>query len=287
MGWAERYSLKPIQTIGTVQRRASSLAHPLSSHPNLPPLKTPPPPIPAIPSFTAIHSIPMDPTAPPSSPPHQLEECRGVLRVFSDGSIVRSPKPSFDVPIRDDGSVVWKDSTFHPAHRLQLRLYKPSSSSAAAPAKYPVFYYFHGGGYCIGSRTWPNCHNYCLRVAAELPAVVVAPDYRLAPECRLPAAVEDAVAAVEWLRKQALAADPDPWLAEAADFGRVFISGDSAGGNLSHHLAIRLGAGSPDLAPVRIRGYVHLAPFFGGTVRTKSEAESPKDAFFPLELNDR
>ncbi|GKU93726.1 hypothetical protein SLEP1_g7294 [Rubroshorea leprosula] len=44
---------------------------------------------------------------------------------------------------------------------------------------------------------------------------------------------------------------------------------------------------SPELAPVQIRGYVLLAPFFGGTVRTRSEAEGPKDAFLNLELIDR
>ncbi|XP_058085861.1 probable carboxylesterase 15 [Magnolia sinica] len=222
----------------------------------------------------------MDPT-----PPHEVEECRGVLRVYSDGSIVRSPQPSFSVPIHDDGSVIWKDVTFDPSHDLQIRLYKPSGPPG--PTKLPVFYYFHGGGFCIGSRTWPNCQNYCLRLAADLRAVVVAPDYRLAPENRLPAAIEDSIAAIEWLKGQAVAEDPDTWLTDVADFGRVFISGDSAGGNIAHHLAVRFGSDSTELAPVRIRGYVYLAPFFGGTVRTRSEVDSPSDAFFPLVLNDR
>ncbi|XXG74019.1 hypothetical protein AAC387_Pa07g2844 [Persea americana] len=220
--------------------------------------------------------------------PTPVEDCRGVLRVYSDGSIVRSANSSFNVPAHDDGSALWKDVLFHPTHHLRLRLYRPSSPSLSS-AKLPIFFYFHGGGYCIGSRTWPNCQNYCLRLAAELPAVVVAPDYRLAPENRLPAAIEDSVEAMRWLKEQAVAGDGDgeEWLREVGDFGRVFVSGDSAGGNIAHHLAVRLGGGSAELGPVRVRGYVYLAPFFGGTVRTRSEAESPKDAFFPLELNDR
>ncbi|KAE8692982.1 Thylakoid lumenal P17.1 protein [Hibiscus syriacus] len=195
-----------------------------------------------------------------TTPPYEVDECRGVLRVYSDGSIWRSSKPSFNIPIDDDGNVLWKDVVFDPQHDLQLRLYKPASPSSA---KLPIFYYIHGGGFCIGSRAWPNCQNYCFRLALELQAVVISPDYRLAPENRIPAAIEDGFKA------------------------RIFISGDSAGGNIAHNLAVQLGADSPDLAPVLVRGYVLLAPFFGGTVLTTSEAEGPKDAFLNLELIDR
>ncbi|XP_020202843.1 probable carboxylesterase 15 [Cajanus cajan] len=213
-----------------------------------------------------------------------VEECRGVLHVYSDGSIVRSSRPSFNVPVNDDGTVFWKDVVFDPSHDLQLRLYKPADS---AGSKLPIFFYFHGGGFCIGSRTWPNCQNYCFRLASQLQAVVVAPDYRLAPENRLPTAIEDGFGALKWLQTQAVSNEPDPWLSHVADFSRIFISGDSAGGNIAHHLAARLGYGSPELAPVRVRGYVLLAPFFGGTIRTRSEVEGPKDAFLNLELIDR
>lgn len=216
---------------------------------------------------------------------YEVEEVRGVLRIYSDGSIVRSTKPSFDVPVHDDGSVIFKDVVFDAVNNLQLRLYKPAASSTSA--KLPIFYYIHGGGFCIGSRAWPNCQNYCFKLASQLQAVIISPDYRLAPENRLPAAIEDGFLAVKWLQGQAVAEEPDPWLNDVADFSRVFISGDSAGGNIAHNLAVRLGAGSPELSPVRLRGYVYLAPFFGGTVLSKSEAEGPKDAFLNWELIDR
>ncbi|XP_031262551.1 probable carboxylesterase 15 [Pistacia vera] len=221
-----------------------------------------------------------------NSAPHQVEECRGVLFVFSDGSIRRLPKPSFNVPVHDDGSVLWKDVQFDPPHDLSLRLYKPAASPTSTN-KLPIFFYIHGGGFCIGSRSWPNCQNYCFRLASELQAVIIAPDYRLAPENRLPAAIEDGCTAVKWLQAQAVAEVPDTWLTDVADFSKVFISGDSAGGNIAHNLAVKLGAGSPELAPVHVKGYVLLAPFFGGTVRSKSEAEGPKDAFLNLDLIDR
>ncbi|CAM8960636.1 unnamed protein product [Rhodiola kirilowii] len=220
-----------------------------------------------------------------TSPPHEVDECRGVLRVYSDGSIIRSSQPSFSVPVHDDGSVLWKDVLFDPTHNLHLRLYKPANPSTAT--RLPIFYYIHGGGFCIGSRTWPNCQNYCFRLCHSLQAVIVAPDYRLAPENRLPAAVQDGFSSVKWLKDQAVSETPDTWLTDVADIGNVFISGDSAGGNIAHHLAVGLKAGSPELSPVRVRGYVYLAPFFGGAVISKAEAEGPKDAFLPLDLIDR
>ncbi|PIA54192.1 hypothetical protein AQUCO_00900621v1 [Aquilegia coerulea] len=221
-----------------------------------------------------------------TSTPYEVDNCRGVLSVYSDGSIIRSTQPSFSVPVDDDGSILYKDVLFDPAHDLYLRLYKPTNSSSFN-TKLPIFYYIHGGGFCIGSRTWPNCQNYCFRLSSQLNAVIIAPDYRLAPENRLPAAIEDGFTAMKWLQAESVSQNPDPWLSEVADFEQVFISGDSAGGNIAHNLAVQLGAGSVKLAPVRVRGYVLLAPFFGGTVLTKSEAEGPLDAFLNWELIDR
>ncbi|XP_066320133.1 carboxylesterase 15-like [Miscanthus floridulus] len=83
----------------------------------------------------------------------------------------------------------------------------------------PVLAYFHGGGFCIGSGRWPNFHALCLRLASELPAVVLSFDHRLAPEHRLPAAHEDGVRAMSWLHFTAA----DPWLADVADFASVFV----------------------------------------------------------------
>ncbi|WCJ40212.1 Arylacetamide deacetylase [Euphorbia peplus] len=107
-------------------------------------------------------------------------ECRGVLRVFSDGSIWPSTQPSFKILVHGDGFVLWKDVVFDHANNLQLRLYRLSNPSSSS--KLPIFYYIHGGGFCIGSRTWPNCQNYCFKLALNLQAVIIASDYRLAPK---------------------------------------------------------------------------------------------------------
>lgn len=81
--------------------------------------------------------------------------------------------------------------------------------------------------------------------------------------------------------------DCDAWLGGGlVDFDRVYVVGDSSGGNMAHHVAVRLGSGSVKAAPVRVRGYVLLAPFFGGEERTKSE-EGPPETFLNLEILDR
>ncbi|TQD88053.1 hypothetical protein C1H46_026350 [Malus baccata] len=219
--------------------------------------------------------------------PHIVEDCMGVLQVFSDGSIKRCSLTDINVniPVIDDGSVAFKDIIFDTKHKISLRLYKPKSANLNS--KLPVVFYFHGGGFCVGSHVWPNFHNCCIRLSSELQSLVVAPDYRLAPEHKLPAAIDDAVSAVEWLQKEALGESTnDAWIGGTADLDRVFVLGDSSGGNMAHHLAVRLGMGSVKAAPVRVRGYVLLAPFFGGVERTRSE-EGPCEALLSLEILDR
>lgn len=219
--------------------------------------------------------------------PHVVEDCMGFLQLYSDGSIFRSNDIEFKVSPIQDNSITYKDYLFDKRFNLSLRFYKPQH---VAPIdnnkKLPIVMFLHGGGFCFGSRTWPHIHNCCMRLASGLQAVVVSPDYRLAPEHRLPAAVDDAVEAVRWLQRQGLSLKEDAWLSGGVDFDCVFVVGDSSGGNIAHHLAVRLGSGSREMDPVRVRGYVLFAPFFGGEVRTKSE-EGPPEHMLNLELLDR
>ena len=209
------------------------------------------------------------------APVQVLEDFAGLVQLLSDGTVTRRsdanglPVPSSPPTL----SAEWKDVVYSPNRGLKLRIYKPAAASSAAaapnvegddaPTKLPVLVYFHGGGFCLASFELINFHAGALRLAAELPALVLSADYRLAPEHRLPAAFDDADSVLAWLRAQASAA-AEPWLAESADFGRVFVGGDSAGGTISHHVAARHGAGSLALAPLRLAGYVLLWTFFGG-----------------------
>ena len=135
-----------------------------------------------------------------------VEDLVGFLRVLSDGTILRSPGPVF-CPSTFPGehpSVEWKEAVYDKPKNLHVRMYKPSPASGGVGAggggKLPVLVYFHGGGFCLGSCTWANVHSFCLRLAADAGAVVLSAGYRLAPEHRLPAAVDDAAGFLHWLR---------------------------------------------------------------------------------------
>ncbi|XP_021776023.1 probable carboxylesterase 15 [Chenopodium quinoa] len=241
-----------------------------------------------------------------------VEDCFGVLQLYSDGSIYRANVSDIDFGefnnnkssqeiVGEDCIVEWEDCLFDEKNQLNLRVYKPSYKNSMSK-KLPVLYYIHGGGFCLGSRTWPNCHNCCLRLSSQLQALVIAPDYRLAPEHKLPAAIEDGLNAIKWLQLQAKRREEGnprkdynqndqntciKLVEDGVDFEKVFIIGDSSGGNIAHHLAVRLGPGSPELSPVQVCGYVLLAPFFGGSLRTVSEANGPPEPVLTLDSLDR
>ena len=107
-----------------------------------------------------------------------------------------------------------------PAGPLPARVY--DAAGRGAPAR-PVVAYFHGGGWVQGDLE--THHGLCARIAQRAGVIVVALDYRLAPEHPFPAAVDDCVAAYRWLRAHAAELGGDP--------ARVAVAGDSAGGNLS------------------------------------------------------
>ncbi|WVZ61981.1 hypothetical protein U9M48_011784 [Paspalum notatum var. saurae] len=237
------------------------------------------------------------PPAPPAAAKAVVEDIYGFLRVLDDGTVLRSPEgPEFCLATFPAAhpSVEWKEAVYDEAKNLRVRMYKPASlpagKGAEAAKKLPVLVHFHGGGFCLGSCTWANVHAFCLRLAAGAGAFVLSAEYRLAPEHRLPAAFDDGAGFMRWLRDQSVAtAAADAWLAEAADFGRVFVTGDSAGGAIAHHLAVRAGGKHylDELALVTVRGYVLLMPFFGGVRRTRSEAECPAEVLLNLDLFDR
>ncbi|WP_255198049.1 alpha/beta hydrolase [Halorarius litoreus] len=105
-----------------------------------------------------------------------------------------------------------------PAGDIPLRVVRPDAEGTL-----PVVVFYHGGNWALG--TLDSVENICRAVAARTPAVVVAVDYRLAPEHPFPAGLEDCVAAYEWTRANADAFGGDP--------ERVAVAGTSAGGNLA------------------------------------------------------
>jgi acetyl esterase len=116
---------------------------------------------------------------------------------------------------------------------IPLRLYRPLG---AASGPLPVLVFFHGGGWVIGDL---DTHDtLCRELANGSGCAVVATDYRMGPEHRFPAAVDECIAATDWVRGNAAAWGLDP--------SRMAVGGDSAGGNLAAVVAIAArDAGTP------------------------------------------
>ncbi len=112
-----------------------------------------------------------------------------------------------------------------PAGAIPLRYYR---GIGVAASNAPALVYFHGGGWVIGDLE--SHDGVCRRIANDARCVVVSVHYRLAPEHRFPAAVDDSAAATRWVIEQAAALGIDPT--------RVAVGGDSAGGNLAAVMAL-------------------------------------------------
>ncbi|XP_062186140.1 probable carboxylesterase 12 [Phragmites australis] len=176
-----------------------------------------------------------------------------LIRVYRSGRLERPLAMPSVPPGRDAATgVVSKDVPLSP-HSF-VRLYLPPAASAGGGQKLPVVVYFHGGGFVIGSAASAVYHRCLNDLAVACPAVVVSVDYRLAPEHPLPAAYEDSIAALKWALSST-----DPWLAAHGDPARVFLAGDSAGGNICHHLATH-----PDIRDAGLKGIVLIHPWFWG-----------------------
>nr|WIV69101.1 PUCXE24 protein [Pyrus ussuriensis] len=123
-----------------------------------------------------------------------------------------------------------------------------------------------------------------LRLSRSTNAIVVSVYQRLAPEHRLPAAIEDGYSALLWLRSLARGEQNEPLLSHA-DYNRVFLIGDSYGGNIVHHVVAQ--AGTADLSPLRLAGGIPIHPGFVRAERSKSELEQPQSPLLTLDMVDK
>lgn len=129
--------------------------------------------------------------------------------------------PSGDLHKIEDRTIAGTDG-----NELGIRIYTPVSANGVLG----VAIFFHGGGWVIGSL---ESHDHvCRHLAHGAGCIVVAVDYRLAPEHKFPAGLNDCVAAACWAAENAEAIGGDP--------ARLAVVGDSAGGNLAASVALIL-----------------------------------------------
>jgi acetyl esterase len=131
-----------------------------------------------------------------------------------------------------------------PHGAIPLRVFKPLTLPKTDLA--PGLVYYHGGGWVIGDLDGYDV--VCREIATKANLVVVSVDYRLAPEHKFPAAVDDCIAATDWVARGATKLGIDP--------EQLFVGGDSAGGNLAAVISMH----ARDNSGPSIKGQVLVYP---------------------------
>jgi acetyl esterase len=152
-----------------------------------------------------------------------------------------------------------------PGGDIPVRIYTPEGSGP-----FPALVYFHGGGWVVGDLE--AAHSLCTGLANHAHAIVVSVDYRLAPEHRFPAAVEDCFAATEWVARNAALLNIDP--------ERIAVGGDSAGGNLAAVVALM----ARDRGAPRLVFQLLLYPTVGRLGETPSYRDNGDGYFLTRDL---
>lgn len=180
---------------------------------------------------------------------------------------------SFDVVIdRSTGLLVrvYRPTQAGDAQPSYLNLEQPLSSDVAVP----VIIFFHGGSFAHSSASTAIYDTLCRRLVGVCKAVVISVNYRRAPENRHPCAYDDGWAALTWVHSK-------QWLRSGKDSKvRAYLVGDSSGGNIVHHVALRAVESGTE-----VMGNVLLNPMFGGMERTESEKRL--DGKYFVSIRDR
>ena len=170
------------------------------------------------------------------------------ITVYKNGTIDRPRQAPFVPPSLHDPEtgVSSKDIVITENPSISARLYLPKSVQSGKHTqdqKVPILVYFHGGGFFFESAFSELYHNYFIKFVSQVDVLVVSVEYRLAPEHFLPAAYEDCWAALKWVATHSTkhSTKTEPWLIDHGNFQRIYIGGDSAGGNIVHNIAMRSG----------------------------------------------
>lgn len=227
-----------------------------------------------------------------------VAEVPGYIQVFSDGSVKRFPLPTIAAsPDHSSDGFRSKDVVIDAGKSVTARIFLPDTLDPQLPSRplLPVLVYYHGGGFCIGSTAWSGFHRFLGSLCVKAQVLIVSVDYRLAPEHRIPAAYDDGYLALQWLARNGRSVG-EPWL-ERADLSRVFLAGESAGGNIVHNVMLRVAVGTEEgeeepvvvvllEGGVQIKGLMVIHPFFGSEGRVGSEGGGGEEVEKWVRLGD-
>jgi acetyl esterase len=171
-------------------------------------------------------------------PPYETVSPTEARELYLKGRAVSNPEPP-------ELASVKQIAIPGPGGALPARVYTPKTLRQA-DGMAPCLVFFHGGGWVIGDL---DSHDVvCRTLAYEGELIVIAVDYRLSPEAKFPAAVDDAIAATAWISDNAMTL--------GIDAARLMVGGDSAGGNLAAVVSIH----ARDSSGPSIAGQVLIYP---------------------------
>ncbi|GAB4825462.1 hypothetical protein Ancab_008335 [Ancistrocladus abbreviatus] len=205
---------------------------------------------------------------------------RPFLFVYSNGTIIRDtwsydqPSGKMVPPSPNDPQtgVSSKDITIIPSTNVTARIYLPMLSNPSK--KIPILVHFHGGAFCVGSSFDKGDFDYLNHVSSRGNILVISVNYRLFPEHALPAAYIDAWSALKWVASHKRGG-AESWLVNHGDFKKIFVGGESAGGNIAHNLIVW--AGKKKLPnDVQLVGAILATPFFYGSKPLASESNQTR-----------
>jgi acetyl esterase/lipase len=153
-------------------------------------------------------------------PPYETVSPAEARELYLKGRVVTNPEPPELKSVRPLAIPA-------PHGSIAARVYTPMTLRQTGGLA-PCLVFFHGGGWVIGDL---DSHDVvCRKLADEGQLIVISVDYRLAPEHKFPAAVEDSIVATQWVADNAAQL--------GIDASRLSVGGDSAGGNLAAVVAI-------------------------------------------------
>jgi len=187
-------------------------------------------------------------------PPYETVSPAEARELYLKGRLVTNPEPPELQSVRPL-------TIPSPAGPIPARVYTPIKLRKAGGLA-PGLVFFHGGGWVIGDL---DSHDVvCRKLADEGELIVVSVDYRLAPEHKFPAAVDDAIAATKWIAGNAVQL--------SIDGSRLMVGGDSAGGNLAAVVAIAARDGNGPAIAAQV--LIYPAIDFAMTHPSHSEPET-------------
>jgi acetyl esterase/lipase len=187
-------------------------------------------------------------------PPYENGTPAEARELYLKGRVVSNPEPPELADVKPLSIPASHDA-------IPARIYTPKNLRKANGAA-PCLVFYHGGGWVIGDL---DSHDVvCRKLAHEGELIVIAIDYRLAPEHKFPAAVDDAISATEWVSANAKTL--------GIDTTRLMVGGDSAGGNLA--AVVALAARDGDGPEIAGQVLIYPATDFAMTHRSHSEPET-------------